>query len=129
MNTDDRGGLIRRSRKHPVELHLTQAPCYLCGLFVAVCKGRIVIFRGRHLQVLFQVGDFPAELLRELELLLDVGAFAKRGLSLGLVVPEARSEGLLRQFVQEAIELGDVKDAPLAPQSAFRGPRWIRVFR
>ena len=60
-----------------------------------------------------------AELLGELELRLDLRALAQDGLGLVVVVPEARGERRLGQIFEHAFELRDVKDAPLAPQSAF----------
>jgi hypothetical protein len=95
MDADDRGRLIGWSRQHPIELDTTQTSRNALGLLVAVRDGSVVVFGRSHLQVLFEVRDFSRQLLCQLELLLDIGAFAKRSLSLGLFVPEAWRERLL----------------------------------
>ena len=113
----------------PAELRIDYVRASDAGQFVAVGERRVVVFRRGHFQVLFEVRDFSREPLRKFEFLLDIGAFTERGLRLGLFVPEARFEGLVGQFREKTVEFRDVKDAPLAPQSAFEGRRSDRGSR
>jgi hypothetical protein len=129
MNADDCGGLIGGSCEHAIEFDATKEGTDSGRLFVAVGERRVIVFRGGHLEVLFEFRDFARQFRRQFEFLLDFCAFTKRCLSLGLFVPEAWREGLVGQFREKAVEFRDVKDAPLAPQSAFQGPRQFRVFR
>ncbi len=65
-----------------------------------------------------EILDLAAEPLRHLELRLDLGALAEDGLGFFRIVPEPRRQRRLGQVLEHPFELGDVKDAPLAPQSA-----------
>jgi hypothetical protein len=87
------------------------------------CVGdhRLVALGDAEFEVLLDIGELLAELLRELELRLGLGALAKGLLGGFVVVPEAGNERGLVQIFKQARETRDVKDAPLAPRDASSG--------
>jgi predicted transcriptional regulator len=119
VDADDRVVLIGGAAQHAIELGLAHPLVDRAHLLGAVGERSLVVLGRGELEVLERVVDLAPELLREIELRLGVRALAQRGLSLVLVVPESRRERRLRQLVQQSLEFGDVKDAPLAPHSAF----------
>jgi hypothetical protein len=75
---------------------------------------RIILFGEPKLEELLGVLDVPCELLDVFELLLYARALSRDRLRLLRILPEPRGEGLLVETVDLALQLGDVKDAPLA---------------
>jgi len=79
----------------------------------------VVVLRGAELEVLEGVVDLATEARGELDLGLGLGALAQDALRLLVVVPEPWRQRPLGQIFEDSLEPRDVKDAPLAPQSAF----------
>jgi hypothetical protein len=110
--------VVDRAGEHAGELGLAQAPFEAVDLGFGVTDRRRVVLGNAQLEIVVRLGEIFVELLQRVELTLDVGALAQEGLSFGLVVPEVGSSGLFVQLGELAFELGDVKDAPLAPAGA-----------
>jgi hypothetical protein len=69
------------------------------------------------------------ELLERGERGLEARALARELLCLLVIVPKTGDERLLAELVYFSLQAGDVKDAPLAQQGAFGGPRGWRASR
>jgi len=77
--------------------------------------GGVVTAFGAQIQEDLRVVDVAPELLERRDRLLEAGALARDGLCLLRIVPETGDEGLLAELVDVLLQLGEVKDAPLAP--------------
>lgn len=99
------------------------------GLLGRIGDGALVLLLGGKLQVFDDLVELGPDAFYQSELGLGGRAAPQDGLRLGLVVPEALGEGLLGQLLERLGELGDVKNAPLAPQSAVGGRQGCRVLR
>jgi hypothetical protein len=83
-----------------------------------VADGGGVVLGDPELEVVSRLAEILVELFQRVELAFDVGALPEESLGLRLVVPEVGRSRLLVQLGELALELGDVKDAPLAPLGA-----------
>ena len=129
VDADDRVRAVGRSGEHALELELAQLLVERVDLRRRVLLGSLVLLLGGQLEVVGDVGELSVDLAQKRELGLDRGAGAQNGLRRLLVVPKAGLERLVVQLVELSFQLGVVKDAPLAPQSAFGGRRACRAFR
>ena len=77
--------------------------------------GRVVARVGAEIQEDLRVVDVAPELLERRDRLLEARALAGDRLRLLRIVPEPRNQGLLAELVDVLLQLGEVKDAPLAP--------------
>src|SRR5690606_29529437 len=109
---------IHRAAQHPRELDLADPPLEGVDLLLGLGEGGVVALLDRELEEHLGVFDLAADGLDERELALDARALAQKALRLLLVVPETGLQGELIQLFEVAFQLGDVKETPLAPQSA-----------
>jgi hypothetical protein len=64
-------------------------------LLFSVADGALVVFGDAELEVLGSFTEIFVQFLDQLQLALDVGALAQKGLRLALIVPEIGRAGLL----------------------------------
>jgi hypothetical protein len=121
--------VVGRAGQHALQLRLAQARVDRLGLVGRVGDDGLVVLGGAELEVLLGVADVLLELLCELEALGDRLLLLEDLLRGFVVVPEAGAQGRLVQIFELTLEPRDVKDAPLAPQSAFEGRRSDRGSR
>jgi hypothetical protein len=119
LDAQDGVAAIGRAGEHAIELGLAELLIDARDLRLGVGDDRLVIFGGAELEVLGRVLDLPTELVRHLQLGFDGRALAQDALGLVVVVPEPWGQGHLGEIFELSLEPRDVKDAPLAPQSAF----------
>jgi hypothetical protein len=119
VDAEDGVIVIGWAAQHAIELGPAEALVERVDLLSAVGHRRVVALGGAELEVLREIVDLLAELLREIERRLDLGALAEDLLSALLIVPEPLRKGDLVQVFELSSQVRDVKNAPLAPQSAF----------
>jgi hypothetical protein len=91
------------------------------GVFVALLDGELEVLRS--------VFELLSQRLDGVDLLFDARAPSQDLLGFVLVVPEVGCSGLFVELVQLLGKSRDVKDASLAPHSAFEGLRVFHGFR
>lgn len=91
----------------------------LVDLLGDVGDGAVVALFSSELEILDGVAEVAFDLVDQRDLAFDNRAFAQYRLGLRLVVPETRLEGFFGQLFEALFQLGDFKDAPLAPRNAF----------
>jgi hypothetical protein len=107
--------VVQLAREHPGELGLADAPLEVVELAVDLGDDAVVLLGDAELEELLGVVDVARELLGLFDLGLDRRALAGDRLRALGVVPEPRRQGLLVERVDLPFQLGEVKDAPLAP--------------
>jgi hypothetical protein len=121
VDREDGVRLVGGAREHALELGLAEPLVDHRRLLGSVGDDGLVPLGDAEFEVLLEVGELFAELLRELELRLGLRAFAQGLLGGLVVVPEAGDERGLVQIFEQASQSRDVKDAPLAPRDASSG--------
>jgi hypothetical protein len=116
--------VIRRPAQHTPELHAARAPLEIGKKRGSFGDRRLVVRLDTELEENLRVLDVLLELLERVERRLEARAFARELLRFLVIVPKTGDERLLAELVDFSLQSGDVKDAPLAQQGAFGGPRW-----
>jgi hypothetical protein len=121
--------VVDGAREHSRQLGVAHAPVERRKLRGRLRDGRLVVLGGAELEQNAGVIDVADQLLGAADQLLERRALAVDRLRLLLVVPEPRRERLPLEALDLRLQLGKVKDAPLAPEDAFGGRQACRAFR
>jgi len=106
--------VIDRTREHAPELRRSKPLLEIRHLCHDLVHDGVVLLGNPELEQLLRIIDVARELLGRLDPLLDAGPLSRDRLRLFRVVPETRGERLFVQAFDFALELRNVKDAPLA---------------
>jgi hypothetical protein len=113
--------LIRGPGEHALELEVADGADERVDLRFGIGDRAVVLLLGGELEVVARVRELLLDALDQLDLRFDSRALAEDDLSMALVVPKPGGQGLLVQLLQLLLQLGEVKDASVAPGSAAGG--------
>jgi hypothetical protein len=121
--------VVDGAREHSPQFGVAH-PCIERGKLRGCLRdGRLVVLGGAELEEDARVLDVADQLFDGADQLLERRALPVDRLRLLLVVPEPGRERLPFEALDLRLQLGKVKDAPLAPEDAFGGRQACRGLR